>query len=470
MKADSNGGAVNFPQVTTKPYRISIFGLGYVGSVMAACLARLGHCVIGVDINRIKVESFNQGRCLICEPNLEPIIAEEHRAGRLRATSDAAEAVHNSDLSFVCVGTPSLRAGRLDVSSVARVCEEIGSAFATKHAWHTIAIRSTVLPGTIERVVIPDLQRHSRKSVEQDFAVCANPEFIREGSAVQDFFQPPFTVIGAPEPSFLVPLRDLYGILPGAMFETSLRTAEMVKYACNTFHALKIVFANEIGSLSDELGVNADEVMNVLCGDTKLNISRTYLKPGFAFGGSCLPKDVGALAYCAQKMDLTLPLLQAILPGNRAHIDRALERIRCYGKQRIGFLGLSFKSGTADLRESAALHVVKRLIGEGCQVLIYDPGLCHSLLYGANRRFAEAEIPHILSLLRPNMDEVVHASEVIVIANRDEEYLRVAELVTVDQTIVDLVGIRCSAQQPPTSAEDQTPAPALVSQQYLRAA
>jgi GDP-mannose 6-dehydrogenase len=436
--------------VTHKPYRISIFGLGYVGSVMAACLARFGHEVIGVDTNRVKVDLLNEGRSLIVEPGLESVMVAEHQAHRLRGTTDPVEAVRDSDISFVCVGTPSLRAGKLDLSSVQRVCDQLGSALAVKNDRHTIVIRSTVLPGTVESVAIPTIERSSGKCLGEDFVVCANPEFIREGTAIEDFFRPPFTVMGAHDFRSLAPLRDIYGSLPGPVFETSIRTAEMVKYACNTFHALKIDFANEIGTLSHELGVDPNEVMDVLCADTKLNISRAYLKPGFAFGGSCLPKDVGALVQCARQKDLTLPLLQSILPSNQAHIERAMESILGLGKKRIGLLGLSFKSGTDDLRESAALQLIKRLIGDGCQVLVYDRSVSSSFVQGANRLFAETEIPHIFSLIRPTMEEVVRKSEVLVIGNDDEEYLRIGELVVDGQQIVDLVGIRKSSPLPCT--------------------
>jgi GDP-mannose 6-dehydrogenase len=436
------------PHLTFKPYRVSVFGLGYVGSVMSACLARFGHEVIGVDTNQGKVESLNEGRSFIVEPNLDAIIAAEHRAGRLRATTDPAEAIRDSDMSFVCVGTPSLRAGKLNLSSVERVCDQIGIALAEKNNWHTIVIRSTVLPGTIEAVAIPTIERNSCKRAGRDFAVCANPEFIREGTAIEDFFHPPFTVMGAHDLRLLAPVRDVYGSLPGPVFETSIRVAEMVKYACNAFHALKIDFANEIGTLSRELEVDPDEVMEVVCADTKLNISRAYLKPGFAFGGSCLPKDVGALVHCARQRDLTLPLLQSILPSNQAHIERAMESILAFGKKRIGLLGLSFKSGTDDLRESASLQLIKRLIGDGCHVLVYDRSVCRSLVQGANRLFAETEIPHIFSLIRPTIEEVVRESEVLVIGNHDDEYLRIGELVADGQQIVDLVGIRRSSDRP----------------------
>lgn len=431
-----------FPQTTEKHYRISVFGLGYVGSVMAACLAYLGHEVIGVDTNPVKVQLMNEGHSLIVEPELDSITAAGHAGGKLRATTNPVEAVRSSDVSFLCVGTPSLRSGKPGLDSLERVCEQLGTALATKDAWHTIAVRSTVLPGTIESVAVPTIVRNSGKHVGTDFAVCSNPEFIREGTAIQDFFHPPFTVMGAQDSRWLAPLRDIYEPLSSPLYETSIRTAEMVKYTCNAFHALKVDFANEIGSLSRELGVNPEEVMEVVCADTKLNISRAYLRPGFAFGGSCLPKDVRALTHYARQVDLTLPLLQAILPSNQAHVDRAMDSILACGKRRIGFFGLSFKSGTDDLRESPPLQLIKRLIGDGCQVQVYDRSVSHSFIHGANRLFAEAEIPHIFSLIRSTMEQVVRESEVIVIGNNDEEYMRIPDLVTADQQIVDLVGMR----------------------------
>lgn len=425
----------------SKHPRISIFGLGYVGSVMAGCLARLGHEVIGIDTNPVKVQLLNEGRSLIIEPGLDEMLSSQH-AGSARGTADVMDAVLQSDISFVCVGTPSSRSGRINLGSIQRVSEEIGAALAKKEGWHTIAIRSTVFPGTIESMVIPILEEKSGKRADVDFAVCANPEFIREGTAVRDFFNPPFTVIGAAGKQLAAPLHEIYATTPGRVFETSVRTAEMAKYACNAFHALKIDFANEIGSLARELGVNPDDVMEVLCADTKLNISPAYLKPGFAFGGSCLPKDVGALAHYARQADLSLPLLQSILPSNQAHIDRALESILATRKRRIGFFGLSFKSGTDDMRESGALQIVKRLLGEGCQVQVYDPNVSLSLIHGENRRYAETEIPHIFSLLRPAIEDVVATSEVLVIANNDDEYARVPELANPEQEIVNLAGVR----------------------------
>ncbi len=416
---------------------VSVFGLGYVGAVMSACLARMGHRVTGVDVNPLKVELINSGRSPIREPEMDEIVAEGHDSCHLHATLSPAEAVAQSEVSFLCVGTPSLRNGSLDLASLERACEQLGQAMAAKPTTHTVAVRSTVLPGSIDTVVIPALERTSGKRAGRDFFVCSNPEFMREGSAINDFFHPSFTLMGAQDRAHLAPLRELYGQLPGTIFETSLRSAEMVKYVCNTFHALKVDFANEIGTFCKALGISSDEVMNIFCADTKLNISRAYLKPGFAFGGSCLPKDLKALIYRAKQLDLQLPLLNAIMPSNQAHIEHAVDRILSTGKRKIACLGLSFKKGTDDLRESPLLLVVKRLLGEGCEVQIYDRNVSWSCVYGANKQFAESEIPHIASLLRPGLEEVVRSADLIIIGNSDEEFSEIGQWLRDDQIVLD---------------------------------
>lgn len=431
------------------PIRVSVFGLGYVGAVMSACLARLGHRVMGVDVNPLKVELLNSGRSPIREPEMDTLVAEGHNGCHLHATLNATEAVAQSEVSFLCVGTPSLRNGSLDLSSLERACEQVGQALAAKAASHTVAVRSTVLPGSIETVVIPALERSSGKVAGRDFNVCSNPEFLREGTAINDFFHPAFTVLGASEPAHVAPLRAIYRQLPGHIFETSLRSAEMLKYVCNAFHALKVDFANEIGTFCKAMGVPSTEVMKIFCADTRLNTSPAYLQPGFAFGGSCLPKDVKALTYRARQLDLQLPLLNAILPSNQAHIDQAVERILATGKRKIACLGLSFKKDTDDLRESPLLLVVKRLLGEGCEVQIYDRNVSWSCVSGANRQFAESEIPHIASLLRPSIAEVVRSAEVIVIGNSDEEYSAIHPWLRSDQVILDFAHL----SNPPPGAE-----------------
>jgi len=404
---------------------------------MAACLARLGHDVLGVDVNPAKVEMINAGCSPIIEPGMEELTREQHMSGRLRATTDAAGAVRDSNVSFICVGTPGGRNGSIDLTSLRTACEQLGQALAAKDGFHTVAVRSTVLPGTIESVLIPVLEHNSRKRAGSGFAVCSNPEFMREGSAVADFFRPAFTLLGAEDKIALQPLRTLYESISVPRFETSLRCAEMVKYVCNALHALKIDFSNEIGTLAEHLGIDAYEVMDIVCADTKLNISTAYMKPGFAFGGSCLAKDVKALTYHARQMDLQLPLLEAIVPSNRAQIYRALEQILDCGKRKIGIVGLSFKPGSDDLRESPMLELVKHLLGDGRQVFIFDRHVSQSFTQGANRQWAELQIPHIFSLFRADLAEVIRASEVIVVGH-DDEYDTVSNLTTPEQVVLRL--------------------------------
>lgn len=398
---------------------ISIFGLGYVGSVTAACLVAKGYRVIGVDSNPDKVEALNAGRSPILEPGVDELVAQGNQAGLLTATTDVSRAIAETDISFISVGTPSLRNGKLDLNAIQRVCEQIGAALSQKSGFHWIVMRSTVLPGTTASVVIPILESGSGKVAGRDFAVCFNPEFLREGTAVADFFNPTMTVLGSDQPSSLDAIRELYRWAPGQLFITSTGNAEMVKYACNAFHALKVSFANEIGTICSLAGLDGAEVMNIFAADDKLNISKAYLKPGFAFGGSCLPKDLRALTHKAKELDLRLPLLDSILPSNVEHIERAVETILATDQKKIGILGLSFKPGTDDLRESPMVHIVKRLLGEGCQIRIWDANVSLGQLIGSNRQFIQDAIPHIGSLLRSDATEVVEHADVLVVANRD---------------------------------------------------
>ena len=417
---------------------VSVFGLGYVGAVTAACLAHKGHQVVGVDTNPLKVEMLESGRSPVLEPGLDQLVADAHRAGRLRATTDARAAVHQSEVSFLCVGTPSLRNGRLDLSSVERGCRQVGEALRSKQIFHGIVLRSTVLPGTIKTLAIPTIEAASRKRAGQDFAVCSNPEFTREGCAVDDFLNPTITVFGADDPAHFDLLRQIYEGFPGRVFETSLAVAEMVKYMCNTFHALKVTFANEIGTLCEHLGVDAGMATQIFLSDTRLNVSPAYLKPGFAFGGSCLPKDVCALTYRAKELDLDLPVLKAIMPSNRAHLERAVDAVLSTRRKKIGVLGLSFKAGTDDLRESPLVELVKRLLGEGCQIQIWDRTVCLGQLTGSNRQFIEDEIPHIGSLLSTDLAEVVRGAEVVLIGTQDVDET-ILPLLRPNQIIIDLV-------------------------------
>lgn len=398
---------------------ISIFGLGYVGSVTAACLVSQGHRVVGVDSNRSKVETLDAGRSPILEPQLDELIVQGKKAGLLSATTDVHRAIAETDTSFISVGTPSLRNGKLDLSAIERVCEEIGEALAGKNGFHSVVVRSTVLPGTTASIITPILEQASGKTAGRDFGVCFNPEFLREGSAVADFLQPTMTVLGSDHPATLDAVRELYAWAPGKLFATTTANAEMVKYVCNAFHALKVAFANEIGTLCNALSVDPAKVTEIFVSDDKLNISKAYLKPGFAFGGSCLPKDLRALTYSAKEHDLRVPLLESIMPSNVEHIERAVDTILSTEKKKIGILGLSFKPGTDDLRESPMVHLVKRLLGEGCEVRIWDPNVALGQLIGSNRQFIQDAIPHIGSLLRADAGEVVGHADVIVATTKD---------------------------------------------------
>jgi GDP-mannose 6-dehydrogenase len=420
---------------------VSIFGLGYVGAVTAACLAHKGHHVIGVDVTAAKTEALNNGRSPIVEAHVEEMVAQCNRAGNLSATTDGVRAVLDSEISFISVGTPSQRNGKLDLRGVEHVCRQIGEAIAKKDSFHTVVLRSTVLPGTADTLVIPTLERSSGKRCGVDFAVCNNPEFLREGSAVADFFEPSFTVFGASDPRFLEPLRELYAWVPGRLFETTLATTEMIKYVCNAFHALKAGFANEIGALCGELAIDAGLVTEIFTSDTRLNISRAYLTPGFAFGGSCLPKDVRALTHCARELDLKLPLMESILPSNNEHVSRAVETILQTRKRTIGLLGLSFKDGTDDLRESPMVQLAKRLIGEGCSLKIWDKNVAIGRLIGSNRSFIEETIPHIGQLLTEDMDEILEKQEVIVIGSKALDRAALLARLRPEQVLIDLVNV-----------------------------
>jgi GDP-mannose 6-dehydrogenase len=420
---------------------VSVFGLGYVGSVTAACLAHKGSRVIGVDVNASKAEALNAGRSPILEPRLEEIIAECHKGCRLHATTDAVAAVMETEISFISVGTPSQRNGKLDLTGIQHVCREIGQALGKKTGFHCVVLRSTVLPGTTEKVVVPSLEAASGKHAGVDFAVCFVPEFLREGTAVADFFEPPFTVLGTADPRHVGPLRELFSWATTPIYETTPSTAEMVKYVCNAFHALKVGFVNEVGSLCKELAVDAEAVAKIFTSDTHLNISTAYLKPGFAFGGSCLPKDLRALNYRAKELDLRLPLLESLLPSNTEHIERAVEAVLRTEKKKVGVLGLSFKSGTDDLRESPLVHLVKRLIGEGCQIQIWDQNVALGRLIGSNRQFITDFIPHIGSLLSEDARQVVEKAEVVLIGTKALDNQTLFSYLRPDHIVIDLVNL-----------------------------
>ena len=419
---------------------ISLFGLGYVGSVSAACFAHMGHKVTGVDISKTKVEMLDNGRSPIIEARMDELVAQANKSCRLHATTDSIAAVLASDVSFVCVGTPSLKSGKLDLSHVEHVSREIGTALKQKKAFHTVVLRSTVLPGTTETLMIPAIESTSEKKHGTDFAVCYNPEFMREGSAVGDFLQPPYTILGSQSPEHLIAMRELYKEVPASMFETSIRVAEMVKYVSNLYHAVKVGFANEVGTLCKHLGVETDQVTKIFMSDTKLNISSAYLAPGFAFGGSCLPKDLRAITYRGKELDLELPLLESLMLSNAQHVDRAVEAVLATGKRKIAMLGLSFKAGTDDLRESPQVQLIKRLLGEGCQVKIWDKDVSLGRLAGSNRQYIEEVIPHIGSLLSADMPEVLQGGEVVIVGTKIER-AELGKLLAPGQIVIDLVNL-----------------------------
>jgi GDP-mannose 6-dehydrogenase len=421
--------------------KLSVLGLGYVGTVSAACLARAGHEVTGVDADPNKVELVNAGRSPIIEKDVGPMLREQVAARRLRATLDVAAAVRGSDLVLVCVGTPSRPNGDIDLQYVRRVCEQIGQALREHAGAPVVAIRSTLLPGTMKATVIPLLEKASGKRAGAEFGVCLNPEFLREGSAVYDYAHPPKTVIGELNRASGDLVAELYADLQAPLFRTDIETAEMVKYADNAWHALKVGFANEIGNLCKALQVDSHRVMDIFCQDTKLNLSPYYLRPGFAFGGSCLPKDLRALLYRAKTLDVALPILASILPSNALQVERALQAVIDAGARRVGVLGFSFKAGTDDLRESPVVELAERLIGKGYDLRFYDRNVSLARLHGANRDYILRRIPHISALMLDSVGEVLEHAQTLVIGNADPEFREVPRRLSGTQTIVDLVRV-----------------------------
>lgn len=418
---------------------LSVFGLGYVGCVSSACFAKQGHQVIGVDVSQAKVAMINSGTATIVESGIGELVAQMVSEGRLSATTNVDDAVRRSDISLICVGTPSRPNGGIDLRYVERVCEEIGAAIRMKDARHTVVVRSTILPGTTARLVIPTLEKASGKKAGRDFGVCMNPEFLREGSSIRDFYEPPFTLIGTDDEVSAGLLSSLYSGIDAPLYVTGTGVAEMVKYSCNCFHGLKVGFANEIGNICKAFGVDSHEVMRLFCLDTKLNLSPTYLKPGFAFGGSCLPKDLRAITYHARTADVPTPILSAALESNQRQIERAYEMIRATGSRSVGILGLAFKAGTDDLRESPMVSVVEMLIGKGVNLSIYDRDVSEARLIGSNREYIEREIPHIWSLMRDSIDQVIDASEVVVIGNGSGEFRLIEPKLRPGHVVIDLV-------------------------------
>jgi GDP-mannose 6-dehydrogenase len=421
--------------------KISIFGLGYVGTVSAGCLANSGHDVIGVDPIQTKVDLINRGRSPIIEADIGEIIASNVTCGRLWATTDPVHAIRDTQLSIVCVGTPSQVNGNLDLRYIRRICEQIGATLKNKADHHTVVIRSTILPGTMHNIVIPILEEFSGKKSGVDFGVCHNPEFLREGSAVRDFYEPPKTVIGELDGASGEILVALYEKIAAPLVRTTLETSEMVKYVDNSWHALKIGFANEMGNLCKAFMIDSHEVMKIFCQDKKLNLSPAYLLPGFAFGGSCLPKDLRALSYQAKMQDLELPILTSILPSNEMQVNRGVQLIMANGHKRVGILGFSFKAGTDDLRESPVIEVIERLLGKGHDLRIYDKNVNVASLVGANRDFILNRIPHICRLMVKDIEAVLDHAQTVVIGNKDPDFKDVSKRLREDQRIVDFVRI-----------------------------
>ncbi len=420
--------------------RIAVFGLGYVGCISASCFAKAGHDVIGVDVNEEKVGIVNDAKSPIVEPGLAEVLAEVVKKGKLRATTDFQEAVANADLSLVCVGTPSARNGSVKLDYIYRVAQQIGEALRQVDHYHVFVIRSTVPPGTHERC-LDIIAESSGKTPGKDFGACSNPEFLREGSALKDFYNPPYTIIGEMDEKSGAYLAEIYRHIDAPLVRTEVKVAEMVKYANNTFHALKVAFGNEIGTICKAEGIDSHKLMEIFCMDTKLNLSSYYLKPGFAFGGSCLPKDVRALTYRGKSRDLELPLLNAIMPSNREHIRRAIEQVLTTGKKKVGILGLSFKGNTDDLRESPMVDVVETLIGKGYDLKIYDQNVHLARLFGANKEYINHKIPHISSLMCENVRDVLDHAEVVIIGNHNPEFRELLPTLPDYKYVIDYVRI-----------------------------
>ena len=418
--------------------RINVYGLGYVGCVSAACLANNGHDVTGIDIDDFKLSTISAGKSPVVEPELEDVIQKALASKRLKATANQ---IGPADISMICVGTPSNSNGSLRLDYVIKVVEQIGAYLRTIDFYHVVNIRSTVLPGTVAHTIIPLLEKCSKKIAGKDFGVCMNPEFMREGNSIKDFYKPIFTLIGELDEKSGDVIEELYKHVNYPIIRTDLEVAEMVKYACNSFHAVKVTFANEIGNICKLFGIDSHKVMEIFCMDTKLNLSSYYFKPGFAFGGSCLPKDMRALLYTANQLDLETPLLRSVLYSNNKQIDIAFELIRKAEKKIIGVFGLSFKPGTDDLRESPMVELIERLIGKGYTVRIYDEDVSFANIFGANKKYIEAVIPHIACLLKESIQEVIDHSEIVVIGKKSYKFIDMITDVSKGKIVIDLVRI-----------------------------
>jgi GDP-mannose 6-dehydrogenase len=438
--------------------RISIFGLGYVGCVSAACLAQEGHDVIGVDVSQMKVDMINEGKSPIVEKDLDTILQtvathQEGNNGTLTATTDATRAVSDTDVSLICVGTPSNANGSLQLDYIKNCAGDIGTGLKRKSDYHVVIARSTMLPGTVEDVIIREIEYKSGKKAGEHFGAVMNPEFLRESTSIADFYNPPVTVIGQFDKQSGDAVENMYHFLTSPFVRTDIKTAEMIKYSCNTFHGLKVIFANEIGSICKKMGIDSHKVMDIFCMDDKLNLSSYYLKPGFAFGGSCLPKDLRAIIYRARELDTNVPVLNAVLESNKHHIAATAEKIIRSGKKKVGILGLSFKAGTDDLRESPLVILTETLIGKGFNIKIYDKNVSIAKIFGANKKYIEEEIPHISSLMTNSLDDIISHSDILVIGNKSEEFIDVIQGDIGDKTIYDLVRITPELDTVPSGYE-----------------
>ncbi len=420
--------------------KIAVIGMGYVGCVTAAVLAREGHDVVGVDISEVKIDALNQGVSPILEPGLSAMVKEAHAAGRLTATTDGAGALSDAQITMVCVGTPSESSGAVSTTALRRVSEQIGKAFAGRTDYPVMVLRSTVLPTIVIGEVIPRLEKGAGCRVGDGFGLAVNPEFLREGTAIEDFYKPEFTLFGCDDKKTEAPLREMYGFLDADFVFSDLKTAGLVKYANNAFHAVKVAFANELSRVGDHAGIDTHEVMRLVCLDKKLNISPAYMKPGTPFGGSCLPKDTRALVHFGRSNGLNVPLLSATLDSNRAHRDMSIARILEHAPKRIGMFGVAFKAGTDDLRESPLVEIVETLIGKGLEVAVYDRNVSPPDLVGANQSYMSSHIPHIAKLLLATIEEMVERSDVLVIGTKDPDFKRIPELMRPDQVLIDLAG------------------------------
>lgn len=420
--------------------RVSVLGLGYVGAVCTACLAARGHSVLGVDIAQVKIDLINQGKSPIVEPGLEELISSGLTKGLIRGTTDFYQAVSDTEMSMICVGTPSKRNGDLDLDYIEAVCRDLGRAIKDKDGYHLVVVRSTVLPGTVKNVIQPILEEFSGKKAGKDFGLAMNPEFLRESTAINDYDFPPMTVIGEFDKKSGDMLEELYKELDAAIIRRPIELAEMIKYTCNVWHAAKVSFANEIGNIAKAVGVDGRDVMDVVCQDKELNISKYYMKPGFAFGGSCLPKDVRALTYRASQLDVSHPLLSSIMNSNASQVQNAVDMVTASGGRKIAMLGLSFKAGTDDLRESPLVELAEQLIGKGFDLSIYDRNVEYARVHGANADYINARIPHVSSLLKADLHEVIESADVIILGNKDELFETILTTLPKGKKVIDLVG------------------------------